>query len=130
MAVDLTKTIVGSGVSQRWIGSCEATGTTVNAEVSVLEFDARPYDVLTFYVENTGGANGLTYSIDGDQHSDFSTETEAISANVAAGAYGTIYSEPAGATFHLKYKYYRVTVKSQVGGSHTTYQLHVTAKRY
>ena len=132
MATGFTKTLVGSGEHTRLIALADVSGTTVNAETSIIEVNMQPYSTFAVNIRNTDGANGLTYSIDGDNQSDFSTETQIQSANVAAGAWSASYVAPGNTAEKIggiQYRYFRVTVKSQVADSHATYDAYVTAKR-
>lgn len=99
------------------------TGNTVSSFTdtgSVL--DAAAYTTVAATINNTGGANGLSWqvlgSIDGVNY-----VVVNASANVAFGAAGTPYTvSPA------PYRYYKVQVKDQVAASHTAFSVSLIAK--
>lgn len=111
------KVVVGR---QSSIGTDTGTTTASFADTgSVL--DAVACDTVAATVTNSGGSNGLSWqvlgSIDGTNYVVVQT-----SANVAAGASDKFTAQPAA------YRYYKVQVKDQSGGSHTTFSASLIGK--
>lgn len=94
------------------------TGTTTASFVDAATVvDTTGFESLAVTFKNTGGANGAAWkllaSIDGTNYVEV-----VASANVAFGAIGTPY-----AVALAPYRYYKVQVEDQSGGSHTTYSV-------
>lgn len=88
--------------------------TTTNAFADALIIDLQGIKEKSLQIKNTGGANGLSWqilgSLDGGANYDVAVKA---SANVAFGAV-EFYNSSVYCT------HWKVQVKDQVGGSHTT----------
>ena len=98
--------------------------TTTNAFADMTDaiIDTLGYESVAIILNNTGGSNGASWKILGSING--STYVEVVaSANVAAGATGTAYTNS-----QAPYRYYKIQAKDQVNDSHTTVTAHLLAK--
>ena len=85
------------------------------------KIDAGVRTTVAMVIKNTGGSNGLSWQVLGSIDDVTYVEAQA-SANVAFGASGTFTTNPA------LYRYYKIQIKDQSGGSHTTATASVIGK--
>ena len=100
----------------------QKTGTTVDADVAVLDLDTRRRDCLSILIKNTGGANGLTYTVKEKAKYGGDLINAETPANIAFGAQVQL---TVTAKYYAEYIIY---VKAQVGSSQTTYEIEAIQK--
>ena len=115
-----TPVLLQLGTQLRWMILIDTSGspqTTTASSVAVTgsDVDCALAVTLSYTITNSGGANGITWSVTAGNASDFSDEqTVQNAANVAFGATGTF------TVTNPPYRYYRAKCLDQVGGSHST----------
>ena len=92
----------------------KGTGTTIDTYVTI-EFDMRARKTITLLLRNTGGANGLTYRVDG-----YANESGALYYQ-EVGDSNVATTTTIKAAITTRYSKVVLSVKSQVGGNPTTY---------
>jgi hypothetical protein len=99
------------------------TSANAYADVAGSLIDAQFSNTVSYTILNKDGANGITWQVLAANSSDFSDSVVAqAGANVAAAGVGTFSTNPA------LYRYYKVQVKDQVGGSHAIVQVRGIAR--
>jgi hypothetical protein len=89
------------------------TTTASFADFAGSKIDAGVRTTVAMVIKNTGGANGLSWKVLGSIDDVTYVEAQA-SRNVAFGASDSYTTNPA------LYRYYKMQIVDQVGGSHTT----------
>lgn len=97
------------------------TTTNSYADLSGSKIDTTNATSVSFVVKNTGGSNGAYWKIVGsnDDSSYVDVNSEATLAAGVSASY---------ATAQAVYRYYKVQIKAQVGGSQTTVSAVALAK--
>lgn len=98
------------------------TGTTVDADVVIFDFLFTGFNQLQLVIENTGGTNGLTATVEVSEDGTNFVASQGFPVNIPFGDFNIFQNS-------INHKFISVKVKAQVPASQTTFRIQANLER-